>query len=582
MSLKSFLVFCLFFVLVTTCNSVINKKIQSNKTEIQNCQVLIVGGSTSALAAALSSASEKVVTCLIEPTDWVGGQLTSSGVPAIDFAWENQKDPVTNTTYYISTIDKAKENVTPNFYELLNQLIGGDSGKCWVSNYCYLPKTMIEKGFKVLIDRVNPYLKIFYNTVVKRVYKNKKNEIIGIDAIQRSTKASTKCDGYDVFLSKDIRDWYDEKESNRYEKNLLSFSNSSVYIEASEWGELMALSNASFLQGLSERYDGDVSGIGTDTCGQSIVYGFAQKYNSEVTKEPDNPYPVHYPNFYSLYGTSWDRVWTYRRLFTSGNYLPSVQDITLQNWGKGNDFQYGYLFLSREDIKKQLNDWMGGVNITTLIESEYLAYGWHYAFKKMSSDADVRDRITLDKTVFGTCHGLCKVPYIRDTKRSIGLDDFVMKINDITGTYPEQLVGNIYYDHIAIGTYSVDIHVLYGCKYPSYMLQHYKTLPFFIPFRAMTNRDIPNLLVTGKTLAQSFLTNAATRLHPVEWSSGTATGVAAAFMVKNQLFNTRDVLKNISSLQKEVEQYTPIRWTINNQKYPPMKEKSHLREYKLR
>ena len=27
------------------------------------------------------------VVCLFEPTDWVGGQLSSSGVPAVDFAY---------------------------------------------------------------------------------------------------------------------------------------------------------------------------------------------------------------------------------------------------------------------------------------------------------------------------------------------------------------------------------------------------------------------------------------------------------------------------------------------------------------
>jgi NADPH-dependent 2,4-dienoyl-CoA reductase/sulfur reductase-like enzyme len=49
------------------------------------CQVVIAGGTTAAFAAAISSAAEGVQTCLLEPTDWVGGQLTASGVPAVDF-----------------------------------------------------------------------------------------------------------------------------------------------------------------------------------------------------------------------------------------------------------------------------------------------------------------------------------------------------------------------------------------------------------------------------------------------------------------------------------------------------------------
>ena len=40
-------------------------------------------------AAALSAAEAGARTALLEPTDWVGGQLTSSAVPAIDEAWHS-------------------------------------------------------------------------------------------------------------------------------------------------------------------------------------------------------------------------------------------------------------------------------------------------------------------------------------------------------------------------------------------------------------------------------------------------------------------------------------------------------------
>ena len=58
---------------------------------ISNCDVVIVGGSTSALAAAFAAASSGVKTCLLEPTNWIGGQLTASGVPAIDFSHVTRK-----------------------------------------------------------------------------------------------------------------------------------------------------------------------------------------------------------------------------------------------------------------------------------------------------------------------------------------------------------------------------------------------------------------------------------------------------------------------------------------------------------
>lgn len=60
----------------------------------------------------------------------------------------------------------------------------------------------------------------------------------------------------------------------------------------------------------------------------------------------------------------------------------------------------------------------------------------------------------------------------------------------------------------------MDIHGMRGCKYPDYMIDaHPDVLPFFIPFRSLTNKQFSNLLVAGKTMALSFLANACTRLH---------------------------------------------------------------------
>jgi NADPH-dependent 2,4-dienoyl-CoA reductase/sulfur reductase-like enzyme len=44
----------------------------TSATEVINCDVVIVGGTTASFAAAISSAAEGVQTCLLEPTDWVG------------------------------------------------------------------------------------------------------------------------------------------------------------------------------------------------------------------------------------------------------------------------------------------------------------------------------------------------------------------------------------------------------------------------------------------------------------------------------------------------------------------------------
>ena len=48
------------------------------------CEVLVVGGGTGGVAAALAAARRGRRVHLLEETDWLGGQLTAQGVSALD------------------------------------------------------------------------------------------------------------------------------------------------------------------------------------------------------------------------------------------------------------------------------------------------------------------------------------------------------------------------------------------------------------------------------------------------------------------------------------------------------------------
>ena len=86
------------------------------------CDVIIAGGSLASLAAAVSAAnySSALTVCFLEPTDWPGGQLTASAVPAVDFGPHN-RNPA---------------NVAQSFASFLfGPSMPGDVnlGDCWVS-----------------------------------------------------------------------------------------------------------------------------------------------------------------------------------------------------------------------------------------------------------------------------------------------------------------------------------------------------------------------------------------------------------------------------------------------------------------
>lgn len=99
------------------------------KSAIQS-DIVIGGGSLAALAAALTAANvskslgSDMKIILLEPTDWPGGQLTSSNVPP-DFGQQNS----------------VVENLPQAFVDLLINVAGPtwqtNPGKCWVSYKCF-------------------------------------------------------------------------------------------------------------------------------------------------------------------------------------------------------------------------------------------------------------------------------------------------------------------------------------------------------------------------------------------------------------------------------------------------------------
>ncbi|MBS2017602.1 MAG: FAD-dependent oxidoreductase [Deltaproteobacteria bacterium] len=532
----------------------------------KHCDVIIAGGTTAAIAAAIAASDLGAKTCLVEPTEWIGGQLTASGVSAIDWAWHKVG------ALDVGAAAKARANVTPSFFAMAEAI--GNPGACWVSKNCYEPKNLLTGalGAAALRHTQSGALLVLKQAVPKRVTV-RDGKITSLVVVQRSAKAGVAWGGYDQLPSRDIPDWYEERGSARYDKQVIElvsgYDRPAIYIDATEWGELLALSNAPYIQGV-EAVEG--SRDANDRCGQAIVFPFVEKMNAAATADVPLPEATAASKaFYSLSvganetnASKWDKIWRYRRIRGS-SATAQVGDLSEQNWNPGNDYPFGYLFLSKSDTAAQRSDWRGGIDLSVVAGAERHAFGWHQYFK--AQGGEIGRRITLDTTVLGTGHGLSKVPYIRDTRRSVGLDDFVLTSSDLRGP-ASQVTGKRFRDRIAIGAYAMDIHGLSGCRYPSYVqAAGHETLPFFVPFRALTNRDVSNLLVAGKTMAQSFLANAATRLHPIEWATGTAAGAASAHMAKWGL-TSRAALVAIDDIQTVVRAKTPIDWTIGGATYP--------------
>lgn len=113
---------CLFFVAIFGVAVAVPLSSQPRATAAA-CDVIIAGGSLASLAAAASAAdySPDVNVCYLEPTDWPGGQLTASAVPAVDFGPHNRDGPANVARSFASFL------FGPSMPDDVNL------GDCWVS-----------------------------------------------------------------------------------------------------------------------------------------------------------------------------------------------------------------------------------------------------------------------------------------------------------------------------------------------------------------------------------------------------------------------------------------------------------------
>ncbi len=577
----------------------------------EQCAVIINGGTTAALLAAFTSATEGQKTCLLEPTDWIGGQLTASGVPAIDWQWMTKINEKKTSLGLIqeagvngNTPHTLRENNNFQFFDWIKSIT--EKATCSVSRDCFTPINALAV-IKPAMESL-PNLKIFYNTVVKTtgvvVSGTRKDPYTGVmfplkkiktvGAIQRTPTPNQLYGGYNVRLSSDITDWYTEGSNARFTKKNIVFigvgNQLPVVIEASDTSDVLVLSGGSYLQG-EEKFDGSLEPL-AEQCGQAFTMTYNVMMNtSEV---PDNgPGRANIdqsstPNF--NYGTgTWDTNWNYRRIRGTGSaYAASVApgQVSLINWkslgNNGNDFAKEYFFRTKADTALELSDWKGGINTNAIKLAEDQSYNFFYYMK----DTEPRgngNRLSLDNYTMGTGTGLYKMPYLRDIRRTVGIDNYVLKTSEMLAQKP---TGYRFLDRVATANYPFDIHPNDNCTYSDDTLGKNFTqginaepYPFYISFRSLTNKNIENLVVAGKAIAQSFKASAATRLQPGEATTGGAAGAIAAYMAKNNLTTYEIVEPTIGSyrdsikpIQTAIRKYQAIDWKIENVVYPAATE----------
>lgn len=547
--------------------------------------VLVCGGSFSAVAAALEAArsnpAQKVI--LTEPGDWLGGQTTTQGVAAIDNAWHNpgatlmRENPV---LYYAKDYLDFIERVKKAPVSAPGMGYGGD-GVCWVSREGFDPRTAAWVLDQMVAEL--PNLTVLRMTAVKSV-QMAGDRIAAVTLISRKPRNGYKC--HDDLLSKEWNDWYSIADSPRYTKRVHEVvpadpARGFVVIDATEVGDVIVLSGADYTIGreqTSEAFTDDGRPPVIDEHGsQAFVFVFCMSTHEK--NDPENDVRAAWPGldayydeqvrtFYSLGNFTFNKVWSYRRLHTTGKPHDydgvHLGDVTMQNWNPGNDYPYGTFFKTRDELTEELHDWRGGVRLDQIAAAELHAIGFYFYMKeKKTTTFDTRlARGAMRENMMDTPHGLAKYPYLRCTRRIVGLDNFRITSREFTDTRGSGYKGGgsfRYFDSVGIGSYASDVH---ATKISQGMNPHpEQPAPFYIPYRSLASRNVRNLLASGKNIAATYVTNSAYRLHPIEWATGTAAGAAANLMLEQGVTNEALVeLPRLRELQRRVARNSPIHW----------------------
>src|SRR5262245_21313483 len=85
---------------------------QEPKARELKADIAVVGGGVGGLACALAAASNGLKVILTEEYDWIGGQLTSQGVPPDEYPWIEERG---STKRYRTFLQKVRDYYARNY-----------------------------------------------------------------------------------------------------------------------------------------------------------------------------------------------------------------------------------------------------------------------------------------------------------------------------------------------------------------------------------------------------------------------------------------------------------------------------------
>jgi hypothetical protein len=521
--------------------------VRPSEGETFSCSVLIVGGSTAAYSAALVVARANLPVYLVQPTQIVGGQFTTQALPASDdgelLRHRATADSIDGERFAISRLQRQFRVRQRSLQKVKGKSVANPGGG-WVSPLCTTPVVAatamneaiapyLAQGNLKIIPFAEPIEVLFQSPVGQR------RRVTGV-----------------VF--EDVRDG-------------LQFTvNSRVVIEATDLGDLLELGEIESRIGQESRSETGEQRLPEHPlprCQQSFTFG-AVIERTPPSKGVLISKPTGYGaqrwldhqefrgKFWAKSGGSWEPsprdffhsygIFRYRRLLRMAEDEKTVSpgDVTVLNWGQhqdghggqmccGNDYRVGLLVgVSRAERRLHLQ------------QARDRARAYVY-FLQTSGVKDLKPRGDLT----WTADGIALEPYIREARRGVALT--TIRHEDVAEPFfPGQARAKCFDDSVGIGQYHyLDLHGNEEIGHVSLPGRNVYALPFSLAAGALVPINVDGLILSAKSIGTTHITNAAYRMHPVEWAIGEASGYLATLSVWSNA-NPRDIVTREAATRK--------------------------------
>jgi hypothetical protein len=514
--------------------------------------ILITGGGTGGVAAALGATSLGYRVILTEETDWLGGQLTSQAVPPDENRWIEEGFGCTRR--YRAFRDGVRQHYRDHYPltdaarndKFLNPGAGG------VSKLCHEPRAALA-----VIDAMLAWPRTKGLLTVLLRHKPIAADVQG-DAVRSVT----------------VRD---------LESGAQRVITADYILDATELGELLPLAKVEYVSGAESSADtkelravdgpAQPNDVQSFTCCFPMAFDPAPGANHVIDKpaqyerwrdytpkltppwpgkllswtytRPRTMKPITRVLFEHEATKDASALWTYRRIVARQHYAPAdaPHEVSLINWPQ-NDYWEGNLIDAPADAAARYVE-----------EARQLSLSFFYWLQteapRPDGGAGYPD-LQLRPDIVGTTDGLAKYPYIRESRRirarfTVTEDHVGVDARKAAGKDPK--VAEQFEDSVGIGHYNIDLHPSTGGRNYIDVL----SLPFQIPLGALIPQRVENLLPACKNLGVTHITNGCYRLHPVEWNIGEAAGLLAGFCLKQKtkpaaVHGDREMLRHFQDL----------------------------------